>query len=612
MKKIYILSLVALPLIASAQNLQWARGMGGTGVDFGQGIAVDNAGNVYSTGLFANTPDFDPGAGVFNLTSAGSWDIFILKLDSAGIFQWAKRIGSTGDDRGLSIAADAAGVYITGMFSLTVDFDPGAGTSNMTSAGTVDVFVMKLDVSGNFAWAARFGGSADEQGRSIALDASSNVHVTGYFTGNANGIASLNSSGQTDIFILKLTSAGGLAWARKMGSIGLDEGNAITVSSAGNVYSTGAFQVTVDFNPGGGNFNLTCTGGPYWDSYIQKLDAAGNFIWVKQIGGPFEDRGYAITTDPSENVYSTGFFYDTCDFDPGPAFFNMISLSSRDIYIQKLDVAGNFIWAKRVGGMFDMAHSIDLDGSGNIFITGFFAATGDFDPGPGVYNMTASGQDIFLLKLDGAGNFVWALQFGGNAGDGGYASTTAVGGSVYAFGFFWQTVDFDPGPAMSNVTAIGATDVYIFKLKDSTSPLPVELISFDAVPVDNNKVKLDWITATEINNDYFTVEHSLDTYEWEKVTQVPGYGNSNTNIEYEAWDVDPYEGISYYRLKQTDFDGQFSYSGIEKVSLKITRELTISSNPATNYVTILSGTASIKRVEFYNSTGQLCLILEPE
>src|SRR6185436_17393935 len=210
-------------------------------------------------------------------------DIYIQKLDAAGIFQWAKRVGAAGDDRGLAIATDGANVYLTGMFSLTVDFDPGAGTVNLTSAGTVDVFVMKVNASGNFVWANRFGGTGDDHGNSIALDASSNVHVTGYFTGNAGGIANLNSSGQTDIFILKLTSAGSLAWAKKMGSTGLDEGNGITVSSSGNVYSTGTFQVTVDFNPGGGNFNLTCTGGPYWDIYIQKLDAAGNFVWAKQI-----------------------------------------------------------------------------------------------------------------------------------------------------------------------------------------------------------------------------------------------------------------------------------------------------------------------------------------
>src|SRR5687767_3148744 len=131
MKKIYALLLSTVSTVSSAQNLEWARGMGGGGVDMGHTIAVDNIGNVYATGIFNGTVDFDPGAGVFNLTSAGSWDIFIQKIDFAGIFQWAKRVGSTGDDRGQSIATDGANVYLTGFFSLNPDFDPGAGIFNM-------------------------------------------------------------------------------------------------------------------------------------------------------------------------------------------------------------------------------------------------------------------------------------------------------------------------------------------------------------------------------------------------------------------------------------------------------------------------------------------------
>lgn len=612
MKKIYILFLITVSTVASGQNLEWARGMGGTSVDFGHAIAVDNAGNVYSTGLFANTADFDPGMGIFNLTSSGSWDIYIQKLDSSGIFQWAKRVGSSGDDRGLAIATDGAGIYLTGMFSLTVDFDPGAGTFNLASAGTVDVFVMKIDATGNFVWANRFGGSSDDHGNSIALDASSNVHVTGYFTGNASGIANLNSSGQTDIFILKLTSAGILAWAKKMGSIGLDEGNGITVSSAGNVYSTGTFQVTVDFNPGGGNFNLSALGGTHWDIYIQKLDAAGNFVWAKQIGASsVEDRGFAITTDAAENVYSTGYFANTADFDPGPGVYNVASNSGgKDVYIQKLDAAGNFVWATNAGGwLMDQGCAIDVDGTGNVYTAGFFQSTGDFDPGPGVYNLTATGgQDIFILKLSAAGNFMWALKFGANINDNGYASMTAISGSVYAAGFFGQTVDFDPGPGVVNLTSTGSTDVFIIKLNELQTPLPVEMISFTAAPVDNIKVKLNWITVTEINNDYFTVERSVDAHNWESVVQVDGNGNSNTTIEYKAWDYTPYSGISYYRLKQTDYNGQFYCADMVAVHIMADGEPILSPNPATDFIYLFSRDEnSNHEADILNALGEVLI-----
>jgi len=609
MKKIYALCIIFYSLTTSSQNLEWARSMGGSGVDFGHAIAVDNSGNVYATGLFANTADFDPGAGVFNLTSAGSWDIYIVKLDSSGIFQWAKRVGSTGDDRGLSIATDGASVYLTGMFSATVDFDPGVATFNLTSAGTVDVFVMKVDASGNFLWANRLGGSSDDHGNSIALDAASNVYVTGYFTGNVNGIANLNSAGQTDIFIFKLTTTGASAWAKKMGSSGLDEGNGITVSSTGNVYSTGTFQVTVDFNPGGGNFNLSCTGGPYWDAYIQKLDASGNFVWAKQIGSVFEDRGFALTTDALENVYTTGFFSDVADFDPGPGVFNVTSNSGgKDIFIQKLDAGGNFLWAKNVGSwLMDQGYSIDVDGLGNVYTTGFFQDVGDFDPGPGVFNLTATGgQDIFLMKLNTSGNFMWALKFGANINDNGYASLTAAGGSVFAAGFFGQTVDFDPGPGIYNLTSAGANDVFVIKLNDTQTPLPVELLHFDAKPV-NNKVKLEWSTASEINNDYFTVERSQDGNNWQDRILIEGAGNSSSVLEYETWDEKPFTGVSYYRLRQTDYDGKFSYSAIEAINFSADGKISISPNPTSNFLQIGNNSFLINSASIFDVTGKCCL-----
>lgn len=606
MKKIYALFLITVSTVASAQNLEWARRIGGTGTDMGHAIAVDNLGNVYATGIFMNTVDFDPGVGVFNLTSAGSWDIYIQKLDSAGIFQWAKRVGSTGDDRGHAIATDGASVYITGMFSLTVDFDPGAGIFNMTSGGSTDEFAVRLDAAGNFVWANRMGGSGDDRGNSIALDASSNVHITGYFTGNVSGIANLNSAGQTDIFILKLTSAGTLAWSKKFGNGGLDEGNGITVSSNGNVYSTGTFQVTVNF---GSSANFTTVGGAYWDIYILKLSANGNFVWAKQIGSVFEDRGFAVTTDAAENVYTTGYFSDVADFDPGTGVYNLTGNSnSKDPFIVKLDAAGNFVWAKNVGSwLADHGYSIDVDGTGNVYTTGYFQSVADFDPGPGVYNMTANGQDIFLLKLTSAGNFGWAIQFGSSGGDGGYASTTAVNGSVYASGWFWQTTDFDPGPGIFNLTSIAGADVYIVKLNEIPLVLPVELLTFTAVPVNNSKVKLNWITASETNNDYFTVERSLDAYTWEYVTDVDGSGNSNTALEYEAWDNQPYMGISYYLLKQTDFDGQFSYSNIVGVNLIESDEIIVLQNLSGGQLTIISVQMQADRLDIYDAIGQRCL-----
>src|SRR5262249_36288313 len=150
-------------------------------------IAVDASGNVYTTGYFTGTADFDPDAGVFNLTAAGSFDIFVSKLSASGNFVWAKVMGGGSDDLGQSISVDASGnVCTTGYFTGTADFDPGAGVFNLTAAGYYDIFVSKLDASGNFAWAKAIGGTGGDEGYSIAIDSSGNVYTTGAFGGTVD------------------------------------------------------------------------------------------------------------------------------------------------------------------------------------------------------------------------------------------------------------------------------------------------------------------------------------------------------------------------------------------------------------------------------------------
>jgi hypothetical protein len=179
---LFLLAALTLLVVMGAQaadgDFVWAKAMGGTGPDWGDGMAVDSAGNVYTTGFFEGTVDFDPGAGVFNLTSAGGYDIFVSKLDSTGNFVWAKCMGGTNGDYGTGIAVDSAGnVYTTGDFTGTADFDPGAVVFNLTSAGGYDIFVSKLDSTGNALWAKRMGGTGDDYGTGIAVDSAGNVHM---------------------------------------------------------------------------------------------------------------------------------------------------------------------------------------------------------------------------------------------------------------------------------------------------------------------------------------------------------------------------------------------------------------------------------------------------
>jgi len=180
---------------------------------------------------------------------------------------------------------------------------------------------------------------------------------------------------------------------------GYDQGNSIFLDLLGNVYSTGMFQGTCDFDPGVGTFTLTSIGG--WDSYVSKLDASGNFIWAKQLGGISNDYGYSLTVDTVGNVYTTGTFKNTVDFDPGVGTFSMASVGNSDIFISKLNSSGNFVWAIQIGDTsVDIANSIAVDVSGNVYSTGSFKYKPDFDPGPGTFTLTAFGNtDGFIHKI---------------------------------------------------------------------------------------------------------------------------------------------------------------------------------------------------------------------
>ena len=193
-------------------------------------------------------------------------------------------------------------------------------------------------------------------------------------------------------------------WANTFGAYYLaDAGTSITTDASGNVYTTGYFYGTVDFDPGSGIYNLASSGG---DIFISKISSSGNFIWAKSIGGSSFDLGNSITTDASGNVYTTGYFNNTVDFDPGSGIYNLASSGYNDIFISKISSSGNFIWAKSIGGSsFDLGNSITTDASGNVYTTGYFNGTVDFDPGFSSFVLTSSGSaDIFIHKLSTCSN----------------------------------------------------------------------------------------------------------------------------------------------------------------------------------------------------------------
>jgi len=475
-KALYIFLLFATNqffLNAQDADFVWAKQMGGTDGNQAQSITFDASGNIYTTGAFVGISDFDPSVEIYNLTSFGSSDIFVSKLDASGNFVWAKQLGGTYENASWDIAVDGSGnVYTIGYFLGTCDFDPGSGTYNLTSYGSSEIFVSKLDASGDFVWAKQMRGSGEDRGISIALDSSGNVYTTGYFRGTCDfdpnsGIFNLISSGGSDIFVSKLDALGDFVWAKKMGGTIDNDGWSIAVDASGNVYTTGFFLGTCDFDPSSGTYNLTSFGDR--DIFISKLDALGDFVWAKQMGGTSEDFVWSIAVNGNGNVYTTGRFSGTCDFDPNSELYNLTSSGVSDIFVSKLDASGDFVWAKQMGGAnsvgSDDGLSIAVDSNGDVYTTGLFKGISDFDPSSGTYNLTSFGFiDIFVSKLNSSGNFVWAKQMGGTMEDVGWSIAVDSCGNVYTTGSFSDTSDFDPSPDIYNLTSFGYNDIFVVKL----------------------------------------------------------------------------------------------------------------------------------------------------
>jgi cysteine-rich repeat protein len=420
----------------------WSHRFGGTSFDYGQDIAVDSAGNVLLTGRFTGTADFGGGP----LSSAGSWDIFVGKLDAQGQHLWSRRLGGPGDDFGWSIAVDSAGnVLLTGYFRGTADFGGGP----LSSAGSWDAFAVKLDAQGQHLWSRRLGGTGDDVGLGIAVDSAGNVLLTGYFIGTADfGGGPLSSAGNDDIFVVKLDAQGQHLWSRRLGGMGNDWANSVAVDSAGTVLLTGAFYFTADF--GGGPLS---SAGDY-DIFAVKLDPQGQHLWSRRLGGTNYDEGRGIAVDSDGNVLLTGYFYGTADFGGVPLF----SAGSSDIFAVKLDPQGQHLWSRRLGGTSaDLGRDIAVDIAGNVLLTGYFQGTADLGGGP---LSSAGDSDLFAAKLDAQGQHLWSRRLGGTNADLGQGIAVDSAGNALLTGYFYGTADFGGGP----LSSVGSNDIFAVKL----------------------------------------------------------------------------------------------------------------------------------------------------
>lgn len=465
-----------------------ASGLAGPGSDTGYSIATDDSGNVYTAGIFGLTVDFEPGPGVYNLTSNGGEDIYLAKYTPSGTLIWAKSWGHNLYTEGNpELSLDSAGnIYISCTFRGTVDFDPGPGVYSVTgSPSTAGFCISKFDNTGIFIWAKAIsypGGNAACNG--LASDPAGNIYFSGTIYNGifdfdpGAGTFNLTSPGTIYyIFNAKYDPSGNLLWAHRIGSTITQEATGIVLDEINNtIQVTGLFKGIVDFDPGASVLNLD---GNIGQTFILKLNSSGSLIWAKQFEGTGFSGARGIGVDSLGNVYIGGGFNNTVDFDPGVGTYDLTvpgPACCQTVYLAKLDALGNFVWAKHFFS--DDAMSSDgffTDASGNSYLCSGFKGTADFDPTALISSTTSEGQyDIFLSKFDPLGNLLWNYTIGNVGTEAGRAVSADVLGNVYATGMFASPVIMFGSTTLYNTdTSTHMGDVFLLKVCNNTSAVTI-------------------------------------------------------------------------------------------------------------------------------------------
>jgi hypothetical protein len=422
----------------------WSEG--GTGIDKGMDIAVDNNGNIYVAGIFANTATF----GNTTLTSSGQSDVFVAKYNKNGELLWVRKAGGSDAEEATGIAIDANGnVFIGGHFYNTMTI----GNTNLMSVGSVDFFLAKYDTNGNFKWAQSGGNDDADKLSSMATDAVGNIYISGNFRGTAsfNG-ASIVSAGIEDIFLAKYNTTGSLLWVQRAGGTNTDRCENILIDANNNIYMTGEFYGTSFF----GNVSLTSSGSS--DMFIAKYNTnTYSWSWAKSGGGSSYDVGKCIAISSTGTVFLTGTFNGAANF--GNAGFASAGLS--DIFITTYTSDGVSQTARRVGGeLIDEAEFIGLDANDNVYLIGNFQKKIDF---ASISLIDSGYSDLFIAKYKSDDNtLIWAQRLGGSDTDRLGGAVARPDGNIYLNGYFGA--DFNVGT--TPITGAGIYDVFIARIKD--------------------------------------------------------------------------------------------------------------------------------------------------
>lgn len=392
---------------------------------------------------------------------------------------WVNKIGSTNNESIKKIVVDSVGnVYIAGIFRDGVDFDPSESTSFLQSHGENDVFFGKFSSDGELIWINNIGGSQDDEINDIVVLKNGNVLIGGVFANDAefdpsgkNSTILSVASGKTDGYFAQYSSNGELIWAKGIGGSVISLG----VDKVGNIFTSGIFFDIENFDPDSNAALLTSNGEN--DVYFAKYNSSGTYIWHFGLGSTNNDFLGKMTLDLEGNIFLTGKITGKTDFNPGLSDVIIDPKNSNEGFIAKYNGnTGNYEWVKsfttQSGNTVCQFNSIIIENkkSGNIFCAGNFSEKIDFNPATSVENSLTSkgGNDVFLLKLNFKGEYIWAKSFGSSEDDNCNSLTIDSLSNIYITGSYYENIDIDFSSSSYVLTSNGKKDIYLAKY-DSNS-----------------------------------------------------------------------------------------------------------------------------------------------
>ena len=468
------------PLIIDPVVLSYATFIGGSGTDYGVGLAVDADGSVYTAGLAASV-DFPTASGAFQPAYGGSGDAFVVKLDPTGsALVYATFLGGSAHEHAEQIAIDGSGsAYVLG-HTLSTDFPTTPDAVQTYPGGLDDVFVAKLDPDGGaLAYSTYLGGSAIDFGLAISIDPHGHAHATGYtesqnFPVTAEATEPI-ASGANDAFVTKLNPAGtGAVYSTYLGGGRQDYGRGVAIDPSGHAYVAGSTD-SFDFPTTPGVYRTTFAGG--WDDpFVTKLTPAGNVVYSTYLGGSRDDRASGIAVDAGGHAHVVGTTL-SLDFETTlGAFQNVYGGGEYDAYVLKLDTAGDrLIYSTYLGGLdLDYGQGIDIDDDGFAYLTGNTYSQ-NFPVTQNAFQLSyGGGGDAFVAQLDPSGGALLFSSYLGSSGEDwgvNIAIDASPGPNAYVAGYTNST-DLATANAFQPAYGGGSRDAFVAKIGPGTGIPP--------------------------------------------------------------------------------------------------------------------------------------------